>query len=158
MKKLLIFVSAAVMVLSLAGCSGSESSDTKNKDNGTVSQNDAEEDTTTQSGINVPVITNDEIKNLSDNQFYTANAMSKSVTEIYISVANSGEWGSNYVTSPITSGSRELITLDNLDTSLKYDIKVVTEDGETTEYYGFDMKATVQITLYDNAQCDVATV
>lgn len=163
MKRLLIFVSAAILAFSLVGCGESKSSDTKSDDKNTASEeNSAEQNSTnenlTQSGINVPTITNDEIDKLSDSQFYVANAMSKSVTEFYTAVANSDEWSGNYVSSPIASGSRELFSLGNLDTSVKYDIKVVTEDGETTEYYGFDMKATVQITLYDNAQCDVATV
>lgn len=163
MKKLLIFVSAAILAFSLAGCGGSKSSDAKSDDTNAASEESSTEDgstgeSTAQSGASVPVITNDEINKMSDNQFYVANGMSKSVTEIYTAVANSGEWSSNYVSTPIASGSRELFTLENLDTSVKYDIKAVTDGGETTEYYGFDMKATVQITLYDNAQCDVATV
>lgn len=163
MKKLLIFVSAAIFAFSLVGCGGSKSADTKNDDKNASSEEDtAEQDSTNaeskQSGVSVPMITNDEINKLSDAEFYVANAMSKGVTEFYTAVADSDEWSDNYVSSPMASGSRELFSLENLDTSVKYDIKVVTEDGETTEYYGFDMKATVQITLYDNAQCDVATV
>lgn len=163
MKKLLIFVSVAILAFSLAGCGGDKSADTKSDDTNTVSEETSTEenssdDSSALTGVSVPTITNDEINNMSDNQFYVANAMSKSVTEIYTAVANSGEWSSNYVSTPIESGSRNLFELENLDTSVKYDIKVVSDGGETTEYYGFDMKATVQITLYDNAQCDVATV
>lgn len=163
MKKLLIFVSVAILAFSLAGCGGDKSADTKSDDTNTVSEETSTEenssdDSSALTGVSVPTITNDEINNMSDNQFYVANAMSKSVTEIYTAVANSGEWSSNYVSTPIESGSRNLFVLENLDTSVKYDIKVVSDGGETTEYYGFDMKATVQITLYDNAQCDVATV
>lgn len=163
MKRLVIFASAALLAFSLTGCGGSKSAETKNEDNNTSSEQstsggESAGENPDESGISVPTITNDEISKLTDNQVYVANAMSKNVTEFYIAVANSGEWSTNYTASPIESGARTLLTFDGLDTSVKYDIKVVTDGGEKTEYYGFDMKATVQITLYDNAQCDVATV
>lgn len=163
MKKLLIFASAIILAFSLTGCGNSKSTETKNSDKSTSSEQDSSDsesgaEDSDDIGANVPMITNDEISKLTDNQFYVANAMSKNVTEFYIAVSNSGEWSSNYLASQITSGSRILLTFSDLDTSVKYDIKVVTDGGEKTEYYGFDMKSTVQITLYDNAQCDVATV
>jgi len=39
-----------------------------------------------------------------------------------------------------------------------YDVCVVDADSNTTEYYNFDIKSTVQITFYADAQCDVSTI
>ena len=111
-----------------------------------------------QSDTSSSKITNDEVNKLSDNEFYILNSTSKGITEFYISPTGNNEWGSSLISSTVSSGSKILVSLGSTDLTTRYDIRVVADNGETTEYTGFDMKSTVQITFYDNAQCDVDSI
>lgn len=45
-----------------------------------------------------------------------------------------------------------------METGKEYDICVIDSEDNTTEYYGFDIASTVQVTFYEDAQCDVSTI
>ena len=60
--------------------------------------------------------------------------------------------------APIENGTKVKITVNNIDPEASYDICVVDDQSNTTEYNGFNMKSTVQVTFYEDAQCDVSTI
>lgn len=95
---------------------------------------------------------------MADNEFYAANASGVEITDIYVAVTGAGDWGENLLSSPIADGTKVKLSLDNPDFEASYDICVVDANSNTTEYYNFDMKSTVQVTFYENAQCDVSTI
>ena len=151
MKKYIALISAFVLAFSLSACGGKNKSDNSNADSQTQ-QTDSTDSTasndnsdTAQSDTSSSKITNDEVNKLSDNEFY-------------ISPTGNNEWGSSLISSTVSSGSKILVSLGSTDLTTRYDIRVVADNGETTEYTGFDMKSTVQITFYDNAQCDVDSI
>ena len=164
MKKYIVLISAFVLAFSLSACGGKNKSDSSNADSQTQ-QADSTDSTastdnsgTAQSDTSSSKITNDEVSKLSDNEFYILNSTSKGITEFYISPTGNNEWGSSLISSTVSSGSKILVSLGSADLTTRYDIRVVADNGETTEYTGFDMKSTVQITFYDNAQCDVDSI
>lgn len=164
MKKYIALISAFVLAFSLSACGGKNKSDSSNTDSQTQ-QTDSTDSTasndnsdTAQSDTSSSKITNDEVNKLSDNEFYILNSTSKGITEFYISPTGNNEWGSSLISSTVSSGSKILVSLGSIDLTTRYDIRVVADNGETTEYTGFDMKSTVQITFYDNAQCDVDSI
>lgn len=163
MKKyiVLILMAAFVLAFSLSACGGKNKSDSSNTDSQTQ-QTDSTASTdnsgTAQSDTSSSKITNDEVSRLADNEFYILNSTSKGISELRISPTGNNEWGSSLISSTVSSGSKILVSLGSADLTTRYDIRVVADNGETTEYTGFDMKSTVQITFYDNAQCDVDSI
>ena len=153
MKKYIALISAFVLAFSLSACGGKNESDNSNADSqtqqtdstdGTASTNNGD---TAQSDTSSSKITNDEVNKLSDNEFYILNSTSKGITEFYISPTGNNDWGSSLISSTVSSGSKILVSLGSTDLTTRYDIRVVADNGETTEYTGFDMKSTVQITF-----------
>ena len=153
-RKMLTLAVALVLTFSVAGCS-KESEEVSTADNQQTTQNT---DGTATSGEDFTKITQDEIEAMADNEFYVANASGADITDIYVAVTGAGDWGNNLLSSPIANGSKVKLSLDSLDAEASYDICVVDADSNTTEYYNFDMKATVQVTFYEDAQCDVTTI
>ncbi len=151
-KKFFAVFAAALLVFSMTACGGSD----KDENEG---QSDAVTEETGQTAdTDIANISQDEIASLSDYEFYAANSSGADITDLYVAVTGADDWGSNLISSPIKDGTKTKITLSNLDPEKTYDVCVVDSNSNTTEYYSFDMKATVQITFYAGAQCDVSTI
>ena len=139
-KKILAFIIASAMVFSFSGCGSSPDDAADNKDT-VQSDNGSEENT-----------------DITDNQFYAANSTGAAITDIYVALSGAGDWGANLISAPIENGTKVKITVNNIDPEASYDICVVDDQSNTTEYNGFNMKSTVQVTFYEDAQCDVSTI
>ena len=150
-KKILALIIASAMVFSFSGCGSSPDEAADDKDT-VQSDNDNEENT------DITAITQSEISELSDNQFYAANSTGTAITDIYVALSGAGDWGANLISAPIENGTKVKITVNNIDPEASYDICVVDDKSNSTEYNGFNMKSTVQVTFYEDAQCDVSTV
>lgn len=159
-KKLLALFIVSAMVLAFTGCGGSdEENNTTTEESGTDTQSDGEESTDTSSQTSqLSQISQSEIEGLADNQFYAANSTGVEITEIYVSETGSADWGSNLLSSPISNGQKVIVSASGIESGKEYDICVVDADSNTTEYYNFDIVSTVQVTFYENAQCDVSSI
>ena len=154
-KRILALISAAVIALAFTGCGADE---TENTAAGESAENGSESSQTAADRTAISQITQTEIEGLSENQFYAANLMGTGITEIYVSENGSGDWGNNLISSPITDGQKVIISVPGMETGKEYDICVIDSEDNTTEYYGFDIASTVQVTFYEDAQCDVSTI
>ena len=154
-KRILALISAAVIALAFTGCGSDE---TENTAEGESAENGSESTQTAADRTAISQITQTEIEGLSENQFYAANLMGTGITEIYVSENGSGDWGNNLISSPITDGQKVIISVSGMETGKEYDICVIDSEDNTTEYYGFDIASTVQVTFYEDAQCDVSTI
>ncbi len=155
-KKIFVLLSAALLVFSITACGKSDK-----EDSGTDEQQQNVESTAETggaTGADITRISQDEIAALSDYEFYAANSSGVDITDLYVAVSGDSDWGSSLISSPIKNGTKTKITLAELDPEKTYDVCVVDSDSNTVEYYSFDMKATVQITFYADAQCDVSTI
>lgn len=159
-KKAAAVIMAAFLLFIPSGCSGSG----KNKNNestGTGQSTDtqaAQDGTQAENTNDISSISQDEIASTEDNEFYAANASSADITNLYVAVSGSGDWGGNLLSSPLAKNTKIKLSLGELKEGESYDICTVDADGTTVEYYSFDMKTTVQVTFYDNAECDVTTI
>ena len=156
-RKLLILAAALVIAVSAVGC-GKDEDKTDAEGSQQTEQNTNDGSASDTSDEDFTKITSEEIDAMADNEFYAANASGVEITDIYVAVTGAGDWGENLLSSPIADGTKVKLSLDNPDFEASYDICVVDANSNTTEYYNFDMKSTVQVTFYANAQCDVSTI
>lgn len=164
-KKILALLIASFMALSFTGCGGSDDSENAVEENSSTESTSSENGESENSGetgngdaSGISQISQSEIEGLADNQFYAANSTGVEITEIYVSENGSGDWGSNLLSSPIANGQKVIISASGIESGKEYDICVVDADSNTTEYYNFDIVSTVQVTFYENAQCDVSSI
>ncbi|MCD8036040.1 MAG: hypothetical protein LUE88_01460 [Clostridiales bacterium] len=155
-KRLIIVLTAAVIALSMTACGSSDDEEQTDAGQETSTADDSSADTIASTDITK--ISHDEIASLADYEFYAANSSSADITALYVAVSGGGDWGNSLITSPIQDGTKVKITMESLDSDATYDVCVVDSNSNTTEYYIFNMKSTVQITFYADAQCDVSTI
>ncbi len=152
-KKILAVFMAVAMTVSFTACGNSE----ENSENTTTQESDGDtSESSTDSDITN--ISQSEIEALSDNQFYVANSTGGEISELYISESGADKWGNNLLSSSISNGQKVIVSASGIETDKKYDLRIVDSDSNPIEYYNFDITSTVQVTFYENAQCDVSTI
>lgn len=158
-KRLLAVFIAALMALAFTGCGGSGED---NSDSTTTTEENTQ--TTSESSVSqednsdLTKISQSEIDSLSDSQFYVANSTGGEIKELYISETGKEEWGNNLLSSAISDGQKVIVSAGSAESGKTYDIRIVDGNSSTVEYYNFDIASTVQVTFYENAQCDVSTI
>ena len=153
-RKILMVLTVSVLISALAGCSFG-----KKEENASVGSSNVQ--TPAQSVVSedeMTKITQSEISALGNNEFYVVNGTGSDITNIYAALMGAGEWGTNLISMPLKTGEKIKVSISDFNPEEMYDICVVDSNSNTTEYYSFDVRSTVQIVFYDNAQCDVITV
>ncbi len=157
-KRLMIIGIVLMMALAFSACGKSSEKDGGTANNTSGENTDGSDTAVQNANTDIVKISQSEIEGLDDNEFYAANSSGSDITEIYICTTGSGEWGSNLISSSIADGAKIKVAASDFNADNLYDIRVVNSNSETTEYYEFDIKATVQVTFYADAQCDVSTI
>lgn len=166
-KRITALFMATILIFAFTSCGNKKDNNNDNKANTSNTENSS--DTTDSTGnINtageqdvsgdITKISNEEITSLADNEFFAANSTGIGIKELYVSKSGSGDWGNSLISSTINNGTKVKISLNDLVPDEMYDICVVDEKSGTTEYYSFNIKSTVQIVFYSDAQCDVITI
>lgn len=156
-RKLLILAAALVIAVSAVGC-GKDEDKTDAEGSQQTEQNTNDGSASDTSDEDFTKITSEEIDAMADNEFYAANASGVENNRYLCSGNRSGRLGRKSFIITNSGRTKVKLSLDNPDFEASYDICVVDANSNTTEYYNFDMKSTVQVTFYENAQCDVSTI
>lgn len=149
-RRLLTVLTISVLILALAGCSLGKKEDITSSESDNVQSTVSEDDMTK--------VTQSEIDALGDNEFYVINGSGTDITNIYAALMGAGDWGMNLISMPLKNGEKIKVSISDFNAEEMYDICVVDSNMNTTEYYSFDIKSTVQVVFYADAQCDVITI
>lgn len=165
MKKFVpLFVSAAICVGLLAGCSGAQSSSTPDASAPSGSSTSAVDSSVATSGVDssasgsVVDPSGSSALQYIDKAFNITNSTGVDIVEMSVSVADSSDWDMDVLGGNVlAAGATMEVTFEFEDTAgLLWDMMVVDEDGNAITFKGIDLSASSNIELvYENS---VATV
>ena len=83
--------------------------------------------------------------------FTLVNKTGYTIEEVYVGPTKSDEWADDVLgTDVLETGQRLNVTFPKRAGTCKWDIKVVYDDAEEAEWYGFDLCTVSKITLFYN--------